>query len=331
MIDRNLIFVFSWMVLLVTPAVSGAQNSTNDSLKLKLDKLEKQLDQERSEREKLRREVELQKRAAEKYRQDYEESSKSQRRRRQERRNNDLEAFQNGVFKGDRDSLKRDETVSFFEGGRSRVFQGFEIGVSGFSYNDYFSFNSPAGQRGYELDNATSIHWAINPFEMDVRIIGEYFKFSTGLGYSVKNFSFANNNLLRVSNGPVVSSEVDIEAWDFSRNRFRTGYINLPLLFHLNTRSRPSKSVGFVFGAVTGLRLFEIYRVKYFEAGQRVDYNISRNWKTNRFNLEARAGITYGGIQLFATHFVNPLFTKNVGPDLFPFTIGLSFNPSFDG
>lgn len=325
---RIVIFILAFFSAFLISGFCLGQDQSLDSLNKKLEKLEKQLEEEQAEREKLKREVEVQKKAAEKYRQDYEEGLKTPRQRRKERRADKVRPYRPDLFMEIPDSLKRDETIAFFKTGRNRVFQGIEIGASGFGYGDLFSFNVPDGQRGLELNNATSVHWAINPVEMDVRIIGEYFKFSTGLGYSVKNFSLANNYMLSIDDDIV--NAVRLDEPDFSRNRFRTGYLNVPLLFHFNTSSRPSNSISFAFGAVTGIRLFETYRLKYVDDGQRVRHNTSRNWNTNQFNVDARAGIAYGGFQLFATHSIVPIFRKNYGPELYPFTIGLSLNTSFD-
>lgn len=322
-----MIFFASIFGLVLTKTAQG-QNSSNDSLLQRLEALEERLQEEKLEREKLKREAQIQKDAAEKYRKEYEESLKSSRKRRKERRAGKLRPYEPQVFRDIPDSLNTDETIAFFKTGRNRVFQGIEFGASGFAYNDFFAFNVPANEKGFELNNATSIHWSINPIEMDVRIISEYFKFSTGFGYSAKNYSFSNNYLLNVQNDFVTATEVDEP--DFSRNRLRIGYLTVPTLFHLNTSSKPSQAVSFVFGAVTGIKLFETYRVKYVADGQAVRTNINRNWNVNQFNIDARAGIAYGGFQLFAAHTVTRLFRRGRGPQLYPFTVGLSVNTSFD-
>lgn len=305
-----------------------AQSQPLDSLEKRLERLEKRLEEEKTERERLKREAEVQKKAAEEYRREYEERRKSSRRLRRERRAEKVRPYRPELFDAIPDSLKSDETVAFFKTGRNRVFQGIEIGFSAFTYNNMFAFNAPDDSRAMELNNATSIYWAINPIEMDIRIVGEYFKLSTGLGYGVKNFSFSNNYFLELHDDAVVSRKIDNP--DLTRNRFRTGYLNVPVLFHLNTSSKPSKSISFAFGAVTGVRLFETYRVRYAEQGQRIRMNTNRNWNTNQFNIDARFGVAYGGFQLFAMHSIVPLFRKGFGPQVHPFTIGLSLNTSFD-
>ncbi len=215
-------------------------------------------------------------------------------------------------------------TVSVFGTGRNRVFQGIEFGFSGFSYSEDFNTDVPNGMDAWEVDVPNSINWAINPFEVDVRIINEYVKFSTGLGYNVRNFSLRNNyDIYKDGAGDTIAWSPS--ANDLEKNRFRVGYLTIPAMLHFNTSKNAEKSFRIGAGVQGGMRLFQTYRWKYFEDGQKHKGNVNKSWETNFLTLDARAIVGYGGINLYATYALTPLFDTNHGPELYPFTIGITF------
>ncbi|KAB1063190.1 outer membrane beta-barrel protein [Salibacter halophilus] len=227
------------------------------------------------------------------------------------------------------DSDTADEgTVSFFSKGRNRVFEGIEFGFTWASYTENeLNTDVPDAIKGFEIDPATSINWSINPFEMDVRIFKEYVKFSTGLGYTVKNFTLKNNYFVTKQNDSVMAFEQQNQ--DYAKNRFRTGYLTVPLMLHFNTNEDPAKAFRLGVGVLGGMRLFQTYRVKYFDDGQKVKTNYNRNWNTNQFTADLRGLIGYGPVNLFATYSAVPLFESGKGPEMYPITFGISFVNSF--
>ncbi len=225
-------------------------------------------------------------------------------------------------------SERQSRTVTLWSARRNRVWQGFEIGFTGVSYTPEFDNNVPAGLEFFDPIVSNSITWAINPFELDVRIINEYVKFSTGLGYTAKNFTLANNYLLdKAPNGATVGYQDTTRT--LTRNRFRTGYITVPAMIYFNTNTNPSRAFRIGAGVVGGVRIFEAYRVKHYENGHRTREKYNGGFNANPFMLDLRAVIGYGGVNLFATYATQGLFKENLGPEVYPFTIGISFVNSY--
>jgi hypothetical protein len=219
---------------------------------------------------------------------------------------------------------KSEVTVSVFGPGRNRVFQGIEFGFGGFSYSEDFDTDVPDGMEAFEVNVSNSINWAVNPFEVDVRLIDEYVKFSTGLGYNVKNFSLENNYRL------YQDGDADTIAWtpstqNLEKNRFRVGYLTIPAMLYFNSSKDAEHAFRVGAGVMGGLRLFQTYRTKYFENGQKHKANVNRGWDANLLTLDARAIVGYGGFNLYATYSLTPLFDEDHGPTLYPFTVGVAF------
>ena len=221
------------------------------------------------------------------------------------------------------------QVVSISGSQRNRIWQGFEIGFTGVSYSENFSTDIPAGMEFFDPIVGTSINWAINPFELDVRLVGEYVKFSTGLGYIAKNFSLANNYLLQKD---PVSGEL-LGAQDpnrtLERNRFRTGYITVPLMLFFNTDENPIRAFTVGIGVVGGVKIFEAYRLKYHADGQKTRENRNSGFNAEQFSADIRANIGFGGVNFYASYSMIPLFKENLGPQVYPYTIGISFVNSY--
>ncbi|UTW67653.1 outer membrane beta-barrel protein [bacterium SCSIO 12643] len=219
-------------------------------------------------------------------------------------------------------------TISMWSSRRNRVWQGFEIGFTGVSYTEEFNTDIPPGLEFFDPIVSNSINWAINPFEVDMRIVGEYVKFSTGLGYMAKNFSLANNYRLTKDSDGITTGFQDHRV-TMVRNRFRTGYITAPAMIHFNTNKNPSHAFRIGAGVVGGVKIFEAYRVKHYYDGHKTREKYNGGYNANPFLLDLRAVVGYGGVNLYATYSTQGLFKDNRGPEVYPFTVGISFVNSY--
>ncbi len=225
----------------------------------------------------------------------------------------------------DDDEVREEHTVSFFGSDRNRVWRGFNFGFSDVSYSvTMFDNNVPIGTEFFDVNMGNSIAWEINPFELDVRIINEYVKFSTGLGYMVKNFSLANNYLLYKDSNNVVTGRIETEH-TLNKNRFRTGYITLPAFLYFNTSKDPERAFRIGGGIIGGINILQTYRIKTFTNGHKNKAHQNGSWNTNTFMLDWRGIIGFGPVNLYVSHSLLPLFQDNKGPEVYPFNFGISF------
>ncbi len=229
---------------------------------------------------------------------------------------------------GEDDEADSETTISFSAGDRNRVFQGFEFGFSSFSYDRSFDTDIPDDMEYMDLNVGKSINWAINPFEMDVRLIKEYVKFSTGIGYNVKNFSFSGDSyLVKADNDSIMGID---SGKDLKKNRLRVGYITVPAMLHFNTSKNSGRAFRVGVGVQGGLKLYQTYRTKYFEDGHKTKQKQNGGWNTRDFILDGRAVVGYGPINLYANYALASLFKKDKGPEVYPYTIGVSFVQIFE-
>ncbi len=218
---------------------------------------------------------------------------------------------------------ENESAVAIFSFDRNRIFQGASLGFTGLSYgSDFMNTTVPDESKFFDVNMGNSITWEINPVEVDIRIVNEYFKVATGLGYMAKNFSLENNYMLYRDSNDVVTGTQLAEP-TLKRNRFRTGYLTLPVFLYANTNRNPIKAFRFGVGVVGGIRLFQTYRRKWEDDGHTVKSNKNNNWNTNLFMLDARAVIGFGPLNIAFSYGLMPLFESGKGPEVAPFYVSI--------
>ena len=102
-------------------------------------------------------------------------------------------------------------------------------------------------------------------------------------------------------------------------------YLRVPLILEVQFPSTiRAKRVYISAGVVAGLKLGSHTKVVYKADGGKSkdknndDFNIS----PFRYGVTARVG--YGGFSLFGDYYFSPMFVKDKGPSLNPFTVGLA-------
>jgi len=221
---------------------------------------------------------------------------------------------------------------------------GIEIGINGYVTPD-FDMNFDA-YPWMNMNTARSLMINFNPFELNVNLIKNHFGFTTGLGFQTGNFYFTDNFVLIKDSSSIVAykaQDANGNPEKFKVNKMVLSYLNLPLLFEYQTnRFRRMNSFHVSAGVIGGVRIGTYTKQTYEEKegqyylvdsdGNRVaSYYVERHIVRDRgayhlspFKLDAAFRIGWSHLNLFATYSLTPMFEKNKGPELDPFTVGLT-------
>ncbi|MFB0924850.1 MAG: DUF2807 domain-containing protein [Vicingaceae bacterium] len=222
---------------------------------------------------------------------------------------------------------------------------GVDLAINGF-LNSTNSFNlnpdlqladiDPKEFTGYmELNYAKSWAFSFNFAEWYIPIKGDKLGFVTGLGTEWNNYELKYNVKLTAEGGGFVHTSVDEfnknYTWgevdtllDYSKNRFKTWFINAPLLLVLNTGDNKNKSFHLSVGAIFGFNLQTKMKYKYRLDGDTKKDKDKQSFNTNPFRVSATVRGGVGWFNLFATYSLTPLFESGRGPELYPFTVGVT-------
>lgn len=221
---------------------------------------------------------------------------------------------------------------------------GVGIGINGF-VNDKFSYELPEDYEFMDLLWQKSVNVDLNIYEQNINLSpGKNIGFITGIGYSIHNYRFTKSfTVMQDSN---YFSGTYNKGINVRKSKIVTNYITVPLLFEVqdNNPNPLTKHRWHVnIGAVFGVRVHS-HQKTYFDETNK-DYNLvhpttgnvvavatspSQNktkvhddFYLRPFKVDASLRVGWGWINLYANVSMTEMFSKNKGPKLYPFTVGI--------
>lgn len=200
---------------------------------------------------------------------------------------------------------------------------GLDVGVNGYM-NASNSLTVPAGLPYLELDYARSRSIAWNIGQYNVKIVKNYVQIVTGIGLEWNSYAFRNNWTLDTDSPTVTATEENI---DFSKNKLKTTWVNVPVLLEFNTSKNEDKSFHVAVGVTGGYNIFRNRLKQTFEIdGVEGKRKLKDDFNVNPFRAALTARVGYGDVSVFANYQLNEFFKANRGPALYPFSAGIAFN-----
>jgi hypothetical protein len=238
-------------------------------------------------------------------------------------------------------------TVPF--GCKKHRFNGHWAGVD-FGWNGYvnsnFNMDFPANEQYMNLNAARSLMVNLNPFELNLNIAKNKFGLVSGLGFQLSNYYFSGNYTLN-DNGPVLTAYrlynsagalVPMEI-----NKLYVSYLTLPVLFEFQTNARcRMNSFHIGAGVIGGVRLCSYQKQKLTTWDQPLylkddqgnlvssftpDEQKVKNkeqFYLNPFKVDAAVRVGWSFLNFFATYSITEMFQENKGPEVFPYTVGIT-------
>jgi len=222
---------------------------------------------------------------------------------------------------------------------------GLDVGINGFLNssgstdlsNNLEVFNNNPKEVTKFMETRLQKSWSVNLnfYEQYIPISKHHVGLVTGLGFEWNNYELRHNVRLTSKGGEYVFDDVNDfnknYTWgeidtlrDYSKNRFKTFFINAPLLFELNTGNNKKKSFHISTGAILGFNLQTKMKYKYKVEGDSKKEKDKQDFNTNPFRVSLTARVGYGRFNVFASYSLTPLFENNKGPELYPFSVGVT-------
>jgi hypothetical protein len=201
---------------------------------------------------------------------------------------------------------------------------GFEMGLNNFVNAD-FSTSLSNEMEYMSLRSSKSFNVNINFMQYNLRIAGDNFGLVTGMGLEFNDYRFRNNVSITPDGGTIVPVDYDLAGMDMEKTKLSTSYLTIPLLVEFQTpHAVRSHRVHMSAGVIGGVRLGSHTKTVYREGGRKMKDKVKDDFYLSpfRYGFTFRAG--YRNLNLFANYYATPLFEKNRGPELYPFSIGLS-------
>jgi len=213
---------------------------------------------------------------------------------------------------------------------KRRYFDGHLAGV-GIALNGYLDADLqeelPAGYEFMSLNQTKSVEVSIYPVSENIRLLGNWFGLTTGIGLQYNNYRFNLDNISEVDEPgqewfPEVGSEASI-----SKSKLMMMHVNVPLMAELQFSNRSRHNSLYVSGGVVGGVRLQTHTKLVFDDGNGEEKKKKRGdmgLPTFRYGFMAKAG--YGDFSLYATYYPEPMFKSGEGPEIYPFSVGVMFH-----
>ncbi|MCX6266172.1 MAG: outer membrane beta-barrel protein [Bacteroidetes bacterium] len=222
---------------------------------------------------------------------------------------------------------------------------GFELAFSGYVNPDFNMTFNPAYPY-MNMNTARSITVNFNPFELNLNLYKNKIGLTTGLGFQTSNYYFTDDYVMIQDSASLVAFQVqDAQGNPVSMhvNKMVVSYLNLPLFFEYQTNPlRRINSFHVTVGVIAGVRIGSYTKQQYNDKGesyvlvdahgnQVATFDVDKYSVQNRgsyhlspFKVDAAFRIGWSRLNLFGTYSLTQMFQKNQGPELYPFTVGIT-------
>ena len=199
---------------------------------------------------------------------------------------------------------------------------GFELGLNNMVDKDFQLAGTKPEHDFLDLNTGKSWEFDLNFMQFNLPF-GKSVGLVTGMGFKWNNYWFdAGNSIMKDPVTRVIVPRYPPPGVSYAKSKLNTCYLTVPLIFEVHFG--PGKK-GFIgLGVIGDLKLFSNTKIKYYDGGskQREKVKSDFNLSPLRYHLTARAG--YSFIKIFANYSMVPMFKTNMGPELYPVTVGLT-------
>ena len=153
-----------------------------------------------------------------------------------------------------------------------------------------------------------------------------------GAGVGTDNIFFDKTYVGIKDITPTLQFHDQSDTTHFKKNKLATAYLEAPLELRFSSNPQnPNKSFKVALGIKGGLLLGAHIKQKTLQSSTGATLNdyIEKQFSKRFFNSNRFAGtlrIGYGVFSVFGTYQINSLFKEGLGPDVRPFTIGLTLS-----
>ncbi len=145
-----------------------------------------------------------------------------------------------------------------------------------------------------------------------------------GMGLTFNNYYFDNDNTIAEVDDYVVP--VYLDGATLVKSKLTTTYIRIPLLMEVQFPGSSARShrIYLTAGLLAGLKLGSHTKVVYDDENGKTKDKDNDDFNISPFTFGVTARIGFHNISLFGDYNFTPMFIKDKGPEMYPFSMGLA-------
>lgn len=201
---------------------------------------------------------------------------------------------------------------------------GIFVGLNGFANKDYSMYTD--GDFGF-LDNdilkSHTLQLNLFQYSKGLQANRNTIGLVTGLGLDIQGHRLENNTTIeKNSNGTIYPQTLVFE--DNQKSKLSSVYLNVPFILEFQVPFKHYANRLYLSGGmIWSKRLSTHTKIKYRVDNQKQKLKTPDSYSIPEYKCSATIRMGYRWVNVFASYDLIPLFEKDKGPVLFPYTIGL--------
>ncbi|MDZ4664722.1 MAG: DUF2807 domain-containing protein [Bacteroidota bacterium] len=204
--------------------------------------------------------------------------------------------------------------------------QGLWLGFGGYTNPSVgFTMNTP--YKYMALDYGRSFNFQWNLAQRNLNLYKKYIQLSTGIGFQFSNVKFENNTKLNADSSFTWGYVDSSNTFSYQKNRFKQGYVTVPLLLNFNTSKSLKRNFHVSMGVVGKYLLTSRVKQVLLQNNNEFTFIRKDDFNINPFQFDGYASIGYRNFTVYGQYALTELFKKNKGPQVYPFAAGIRITP----
>lgn len=196
-------------------------------------------------------------------------------------------------------------------------FLNIDLGAQWLTFDQ--SFDVPVEYNALDIKPLNSTSLSLHLLKTKVHTLKGHVNFITALTFENNRFAFRESTTLVPGQD---SLTIIPDSLGYRKHKLIAWYAQIPILINFQTSpNNQRKNFHLSVGGYAGLFLGAHTKKKY-NNGDKVKVNDDYNLETFRYGAMARIG--YRNVEVFAKYDLSPLFREGQGPEIRPFTFGIS-------
>lgn len=202
---------------------------------------------------------------------------------------------------------------------------GFELGINSLM-NKNQSYELEASDKYMTLNTNRSLNFNLNVFERNASIVSDRLGLVSGLGIEWYNYFFANKNSIAIDSIGNVSEKFISN--NVKKSKLTAMYLSIPLMLEFNFSGNQPQYQRFHIsvGIIGSMKVNSHTKVVHYSNGNEIKEKDWKSFNLTVFRYGYIAKMGFGHLSVYASYYPTPLFRKNLGPELYPFNVGIALN-----
>ena len=217
------------------------------------------------------------------------------------------------------------EGFNFWEEKFSGHWTGIHLGINGFLREDYSLY--PEQEHGFmenhlRKSNVLNINFFQHSFGLQHsrNTIG----LVTGLGLGIQAFRLDNNTTIRSASDGLIHPEI-LYFESNQKSKLSSVYLNIPLLLEFQVPVNHYANRFYLAAGVVGSKRLSTHtKIKYRVDRQKQKLKTPDDYYMPDYKYAVLVKTGYRWLHVFATYDLVPLFKEGRGPELYPFSAGVT-------